>query len=76
MIGRRPLRARTLASYPTSPGGSVTIKVYQGATHSFDVQGSTTPHTNNLGYTIAYDPAATADAQTQIANFFGQYLGQ
>lgn len=53
-------------------GRPVLYKVYPGAHHGFD-QLRQYPFTYR-GYTLAYDPVATADARASIRAFLAQYL--
>ena len=66
-------------------GADVTLVVYPGAVHYFDVEGQ--PRTwiadvenrnrpnKCCGATVGYDPAAAADAHRRVAEFFGRHLG-
>jgi dienelactone hydrolase len=60
-----------LAEQPRA-GSPVTIKVYPGATHSFDVEKS--DRQTRFGDTMRYSATATADAQMRIKDFFVEYL--
>lgn len=65
-------------------GGDVSIVLYPGAVHYFDVVGQARtflPEVENrnkpggcCGATVAYDPAAAADAHRRVAEFFGYHL--
>jgi len=61
-----------LANAPRALGSPVTIKVYPGATHSFDVEKP--ERTTRLGDEMRYSGEATADARNQIKSFFARYL--
>lgn len=54
-----------------SAGAPVEFKVYPGATHAFDAPGrARTRNVPNIGVVhLAYDPAAAADAHTQVQRF-------
>ena len=49
-----------------------TLKVYPGATHSFDVD---RPDREYLGHTIKFHPAAARDAVARVQAFLAKYLG-
>lgn len=53
-------------------GQAVIYKVYPGAHHGFDQFRSQT--VTYRGYTLGYDPVATADARENIRAFLAQYL--
>jgi dienelactone hydrolase len=65
-------------------GADVTVVVYPGAVHYFDVEQqprSYLPEVANrnkpgecCGATVGYDPAAAADAHRRVAEFFGYHL--
>jgi dienelactone hydrolase len=67
-------------------GADVTLVVYPGAVHYFDVEGQprvvlTDVENRNkpnkcCGATVGYDPAAAADAHRRVAEFFGHHLGR
>ena len=67
-----PAPCEALANYPRASGGQVTLKLYQGATHVFDVNAPSRVAEGK--YHLAYDPAATADSRQQILGFFSEYL--
>jgi dienelactone hydrolase len=48
-------------------GAPITVQVYPGAYHAFDVQGSRPIY--KLGHLLAYDAAATADAHIRVTEF-------
>jgi dienelactone hydrolase len=50
----------------------MTLQVYPGAYHSFDVPGMRS-HCE-LGHMLGYDAAATADAHARVQAFLYQYL--
>ena len=66
-------------------GADATIVRYPGAFHYFDVAGQPRtwlPDVENrnrpggcCGATVAYDPAAAADARRRVGEFFGYHLG-
>lgn len=74
-----------LADTQRAKGADVTLVVYPGAVHYFDVEGQ--PRTwiadvenrnrpnKCCGATVGYDPAAAADAHRRVAEFFGRHLG-
>ena len=66
-----------------SRGADVTVIVYPGAVHYFDVEGQARTfltdvvkdeRTGALGATVAYDPAADTDAHRRVAEFFRYHL--
>jgi dienelactone hydrolase len=73
---------QSLADVAQGAGYPVSIKVYPGALHSFDSNSKVTynPDRNNpnkpggRGATTGGDPIAWADAEQQVAAFFGHYL--
>ena len=74
-----------LADTQRAKGADVTLVVYPGAVHYFDVEGQ--PRTwladvenrnrpnKCCGATVGYDAAAAADAHRRVAEFFGRHLG-
>jgi dienelactone hydrolase len=52
-------------------GKSVSITTYPNATHAFNVNA---PDRTRYGHHLRYDPAASAEAETQTLNFFRKYL--
>ena len=74
-----------LADKQRAKGADVTVVVYPGAVHYFDVKGQ--PRTwiadvenrnrpnKCCGATVGYDPTAAADAHRRVAEFFGRHLG-
>lgn len=74
-----------LADRQRARGADVTIVVYPGAVHYFDVKGQ--PRVwladvenrnrpgNCCGATVGYDPAAAADAHRRVAEFLERHLG-
>jgi dienelactone hydrolase len=50
----------------------VTLKVYAGATHAFDVPD--TELTNTFGHVMAYQTQAAEEAKTELKRFLDQYL--
>jgi len=50
----------------------VILKVYPGASHTFDSEGLDT--VTPVGFRLKYDPAATADAAVQAKDFLGKHL--
>jgi dienelactone hydrolase len=74
-----------LAERQRAKGADVTLVLYPGAVHYFDVEGQ--PRTwiadvenrnrpdKCCGATVGYDPAAAADAHRRVADFFGRHLG-
>jgi dienelactone hydrolase len=61
-----------LAANPRPAGGPVTLKVYPGATHSFDVEKP--DRQTRFGDTLRFSPDANADAHTRIKEFLAKYL--
>jgi dienelactone hydrolase len=74
-----------LAVKQRAKGADVTLAVYPGAYHYFDVEGqpraflaeveNTNKPNNCCGATVAFDAAANADAHRQIGEFFARHLG-
>ena len=74
-----------LADKQRAKGADVTLVVYPGAVHYFDVTGQPRawlPDVENrnrpnkcCGATVGYDAAADADAHRRVAEFFGRHLG-
>jgi dienelactone hydrolase len=74
-----------LADKQRAKGADVTLVVYPGAVHYFDVEGqpriwlADVENRNRpnkcCGATVGYDPAAAADAHRRVADFFGRHLG-
>jgi dienelactone hydrolase len=74
-----------LAEVQRAKGADITLVVYPGAVHYFDVEGQ--PRTwladvenrnrpnKCCGATVGYDAAAAADAHRRVAEFFGRHLG-
>lgn len=63
--------ARCVALANANPGAPITVQVYQGAHHAFDVPGLAT---YKLGHRLEYDAAATADAHLRVQQFLAGYL--
>lgn len=67
-------------------GADVSVVLYPGAVHYFDVEGQRRAYLPDVmnenkpggccGATVAYDPAAAADARRRVADFFGYHLRQ
>jgi dienelactone hydrolase len=67
-------------------GADVTVILYPGAVHYFDVKQQPRAYLPDVanrnkpneccGATVGYDPAAAADAHRQVAEFFGYHLRQ
>lgn len=65
-------------------GGDVSIVLYPGAVHYFDVEGQRRAYLPDVvnsgkpgkccGATVGYDPAAAAAARRRVAEFFGYHL--
>ena len=64
-------------------GADVSIVLYPGAVHYFDVEGQKrtflkdvvkNESTGELGATVGYDAQADADAHRRVAEFFGYHL--
>ena len=68
-----PVVCQQLSTYNRNSQTPIRLKLYPGATHSFDVPKP--PRVSPLGHNLRYDPAATADAKLQIQGFFARYLG-
>jgi dienelactone hydrolase len=66
-------------------GADVTMVLYPGAYHYFDVEGQATTYLPDVanrnkpgeccGATVGYDAGAAADARRRVAEFFGYHLG-
>jgi dienelactone hydrolase len=63
--------ARCVALRDANPAAPITLEVYPGAYHAFDVNGKA--H-YKLGHWLAYDAAATADAHARVQSFLYEYL--
>ena len=50
---------------------TITLKVYPGATHTFDVN---LPDREYLGHTIRFHPSAARDAETRVKAFLAEHL--
>jgi dienelactone hydrolase len=65
-------------------GADVTVVLYPGAVHYFDVEGQPRAYLPDVanrnkpgeccGATVGHDPAAAADARRRVADFFGYHL--
>jgi dienelactone hydrolase len=74
-----------LAEAQRAKGADVTLVVYPGAVHYFDVKGQPRAWIADVenrnrpnkccGATVGYDAAADADAHRRVADFFGRHLG-
>jgi dienelactone hydrolase len=74
-----------LADKQRARGADVTLVVYPGAFHYFDVEGQSRvviPDVENAnkpnkccGATVGFDAAANADAHRRVADFFARHLG-
>ena len=76
-------RCAEMAASMRGRGADVSIVVYPGAFHYFDVEGQARTFLSNvvkddatgaIGATVAYDPAADADAHRRVSDFFGYHL--
>jgi len=67
-----PEACERLASHPRLGGSPVTLKLYPGATHVFDVEKP--DRTTKAGDTLRFSADATADAKARIKDFLGRYL--
>jgi dienelactone hydrolase len=63
--------ARCVSLKDANPGAPITVKVYPGAYHAFDLDGRA--H-YKLGHWLAYDAAATANAHARVQAFLYRYL--
>jgi dienelactone hydrolase len=63
--------ARCVALANANPGAPITVQVYPGAYHAFDVPGLAT---YKLGHRLEYDAAATTDAYLRVQQFLVRYL--
>ncbi len=52
--------------------GQLVLRIYPGATHAFDAQGSMRTY---AGHPIKPDPVAAADAWNQVVEFLHQHIG-
>ena len=74
-----------LADTQRAKGADVTLVVYPGAVHYFDVEGQPRAWIADVenrnrpnkccGATVGYDRAAALDAHRRVAEFFGRHLG-
>jgi dienelactone hydrolase len=65
------LSARCTRMMPKEPPDpEVILKIYPGAYHDFDWPGAE----NAYGYTLKYDPKATADAVVRVKDFLAKHL--
>jgi dienelactone hydrolase len=64
--------ARCVALANTPANRLMTIQVYPGAYHAFDVQGMRDHY--KLGHMLAYDAAATMDAHVRVQAFLYRYV--
>jgi dienelactone hydrolase len=74
-----------LAEAQRAKGADVTLVVYPGAVHYFDVEGQPRMWLADVenrnrpnkccGATVGYDMSAAADAHRRVAEFFGRHLG-
>jgi dienelactone hydrolase len=78
-----PATCKSLTNYPAvantpvdlnAYGALLRIIVYQNATHSFDIPGSTKVVTDSSGHTFAYNATATADLHSRLRTFFDTFL--
>ena len=81
-----PAECEELARRQRAKGADVTVVVYPGAVHYFDVEGQPRmflPDVENrnaktgrcCGATVGFDAAANADAHRRIGEFFERHLG-
>jgi dienelactone hydrolase len=63
--------ARCIALTNAEPGAPITLQVYPGAYHGFDIDFY--PR-SSLRHRLAYDAAATADARVRVTEFLRRYL--
>ena len=64
--------ARCVALANMAASRLMTVQVYPGAYHAFDIPGMRAQY--KLGHMLAYDAAATADAHVRVQAFLYQYL--
>lgn len=78
-----PAYCREMAASEKAKGADVTLVEYAGAYHYFDVVGQRKEvlkqieqplNLGHYGVTVAYDPAAAADAQRQVEAFLARVL--
>jgi dienelactone hydrolase len=79
-------RCVELATSQRARGADVTVVLYPGAYHYFDVEGQKREELAGVananrpngccGATVAYDPDAAADAFRRVADFFGRHLAR
>src|SRR5947209_2193586 len=83
VVDRWAGRCAEMAASMRGRGADVSIVVYPGAFHYFDVEGQARTFLSNvvkddatgaIGATVAYDPAADADAHRRVSDFFGYHL--
>ena len=81
-----PGECEALAARQRAKGADVTIVVYRGAVHYFDVEGQprvflaevenrNTASGRCCGATVGFDAAANADAHRRVGEFFARHLG-
>lgn len=80
----RPGPCVDLVESQRARGAEVSIVLYPGASHYFDVEGQRRTELTDVvnqnrpggccGATVAYDAAAAADAFRRVASFFGRHL--
>jgi dienelactone hydrolase len=81
-----PRECEALAAHQRAKGADVTIVVYPGAVHYFDVKGQprvflaevenrNAKNGQCCGATVGFDASASADAHRRIGEFFARHLG-
>jgi dienelactone hydrolase len=81
-----PHECEALAARQRAKGADVTIVVYPGAVHYFDVEGQPRVFLADVenrnakngqccGATVGFDPTANADAHRRVGDFFARHLG-
>src|SRR5919204_1973820 len=81
-----PAECEALAARQRAKGADVTIVVYPGAVHYFDVEGQPRVFLAEVenhnaaggrccGATVGFDAAANADAHRRVGEFFARHLG-
>jgi len=81
-----PAECEELVTKQRAKGADVTVVVYPGAVHYFDVEGQPRVFLSEVenrnaktgrccGATVGFDAAASADAHRRVGEFFARHLG-